>query len=151
MKNRIIAMITATALAVSGAGQASADEDLALKLALGALGAGILAQQIDRNRDPAPLPVDGIWGNDDWRWQETPTWQSGKHRRKTIPGACVFDARVHGDWREFVAPGCLEDFGLRANLPRSCKEMVRTNRGRINAFDLPCLEHKGYRVRWSRW
>lgn len=159
MKTRLIAVITATALAVTAAAPAKANGDLALQLALNALDAGWVSRTTDAGAVPGVRLVGDqhedawwLWRDlSDRNWQGQKSWQPGKNRRKTIPGACVFKTRGHGGRREYVSPDCLDDFGVRGRLPRSCWERVRTRWGRTAAYDLDCLEDKRYRVRWSHW
>lgn len=150
MKHRITAAIAAAAIALTAAAPVRADSNDALKLALGAVGVGLLVHELDKkNREEAATVVDDRW-SDDWTSRNRYD-DSFRKKGKIIPAQCIFDGKIRGRWREVVSYRCMTDFGVARRLPGECRVNVRHRGDHRQAYGLNCLEDKGYRVaRWRR-
>lgn len=124
MKHRITAAIAAAAIALTAAAPVRADSNDALKLALGAVGVGLLVHELDKkNREEAATVVDDRW-SDDWTSRNRYD-NSFRKKGKIIPAQCIFDGKIRGRWREVVSSRCMTDFGVARRLPGECRVNVR--------------------------
>lgn len=124
MKHRITAAIAAAAIALTAAAPVRADSNDALKLALGAVGVGLLVHELDKkNREEAATVVDDRW-SDDWTSRNRYD-DSFRKKGKIIPAQCIFDGKIRGRWREVVSSRCMTDFGVARRLPGECRVNVR--------------------------
>ena len=113
MKHRITAAIAAAAIALTAAAPVRADSNDALKLALGAVGVGLLVHELDKkNREEAATVVDDRW-SDDWTSRNRYD-DSFRKKGKIIPAQCIFDGKI----RQFhLAPTlCPERLALRPGI-----------------------------------
>lgn len=175
MKSRLIAAVTAFAVALGGLAATPAaarnhrDND-ALKIILGAAAAGLIINELQKNGgnrrvEPAQVYVppfgstdrydrdgyyrnrDGYFGNDDGYYRRD--WRGDEDRTRRshrVPSECVYDIRTSDGRRDVVSASCMSQFGLSRSLPRECSFQIRTNGGRSTVYGPNCLERYGWRV-----
>lgn len=157
MKTRLIAAVTALAVALSGLAVTPAvalnqKEQRALALILGAVALGVIINNEDKKRSqPKPVPVR--------RWQPQPGQQPPYHRgrgddrwrNRTIPAECVYDVRTGSGRRQVVSKTCLSEFDFDRGLPAECAFEIRTERGRREVYGPRCLQEFGYRIEDVRY
>lgn len=166
MKHRITAAIAAAAIALGSAAPVRAEEGDFLKLAIGAVGVGLLVHELDKkNKEEIRSEeirrrgeIENVsddehlhnWlPGDDWRRDRK--FFEHKHRGKIIPRQCIFEGKIRGRWRDVVSERCMEKMGASRRLPRECRVEVRARGDRRQAYGLRCLEHHGYRVARGRY
>ncbi|MCV2867551.1 hypothetical protein OEW28_02790 [Defluviimonas sp. WL0002] len=154
MINRITTAIAAAAIAMTSAAPVHADNNDVLKLAIGALGVGLLVHELDKKNRKEIENASGDewenWAHDD-RWRHDRKYFGHRQRGRIIPAQCIFDGKIRGRWREVVSPYCMREFGADRRLPRECRVEVKSRGQRHQAYGLHCLEKNGYRVaRWRR-
>lgn len=173
MTSKLIAGITAAAIALgAGAAPAQAGND-GEKLALWLLGAAAVAAIVDDNKNARNGPPrqtivtrsddrsqqryydrDDRWDrdyrHDRWRYND----RRGRHSSKVVPQSCLRAGFEVGKRRtraeSFVSMQCLAQRGAIPSMPRSCKASYVNGRYRYQGYDLGCLRQNGYVVRASR-
>ena len=143
-KTRLIALVSATAIALGAAAPASALDDRdALGLILGAAALGLIITEANKDkRRSAPNVTrydDGYWYDDDYR-------QRPSRRHALIPAECAFKVRTHDGPRNVVSARCLNEFGIARRLPRECAFDVRVRGDMRRVFGARCLERNGFRI-----
>lgn len=142
MKRRVIAAITAAAVAISTvapttAGAWGRNEQDALKFALGGIALGLILNEATK----------------DQRQTKSYTYQRPTPVRggKVIPGECLYRVKTNAGPRDVVSSSCMADFGLSRNLPRECAFDIRGYDGRSKVYGPRCLGQYGWRVSQSRY
>lgn len=168
MKSRLIAAVTAAAVALGGlaatpAAAWSKREQDALKIILGAAAVGLIINEMDKNgrdrRAPRSQGYVPPFGSGDGYYRDRngydDDWRDDYNRRKVrrdyrVPAECVYDVRTSNGWRDVVSASCMRQFGLSRDLPRECSFQIRTNGGRSTVYGPNCLESHGWRVAGRR-
>jgi hypothetical protein len=151
MKSRLIALVSAAALAFGAAAPASAlsDQDRsALALILGAVVVGAIINDANKKKKRDDPPVVTRYGNDGWydnRHDDDRDRWDRKHRR-AIPAQCSFQVRGNYGRRDVVSARCLSEFGMGRNLPRDCAFDVRDGREIRRVYGARCLMDNGYKI-----
>lgn len=146
LKTRLIASVTAIAIALGAAAPASAMTDSdrnALALILGAVALGTILNQQDKGGVRTPAPVTRH-PNDYWYGQK-PNW-NGNGRVPVIPAQCTFPVRGASGTKEVVTEKCLREFGMRTALPGQCAFSIRNRNVTRQVFGVGCLMDRGFRV-----
>jgi hypothetical protein len=163
MKSRLIAAVTAAAVALGGLAATPADawskrEQDALKIILGAAAVGVIINQLDkqdRNDRARRAPVhDAPFGYDDGYYRDRGDWRRHDDRQvrrsHRVPEECVYDIRTSNGRRDVVSASCMRQFGLSRGLPRECAFEIRTRKGNTPVYGPNCLESHGWRVAGRR-
>lgn len=143
-KTRLIALVSAAAIALGAAAPASALDDRdALRLILGAAALGLIINEASKDkRRPAPNATryynNGWWYDDDYR--------RPSRRPALIPAECTFPIRTNNGPRNVVSARCLNEFGIARKLPRECAFDVRVRGEMRRVFGARCLEQNGFRI-----
>lgn len=153
MKSRLIALVTATALAATSmtANPAVARDNKdqrTLAIILGALAVGaIIANENQKQRAPVYAPPSPPpQRQSDWHHRRD-EWRD----RPVIPATCVDEVRTRDGRRAVVSRGCLQDFGLLRRMPSECAFDVRTRYGTRPVFGRQCLVDRGFRIEGARY
>jgi len=150
VKTRLIALVSAAALALGAAAPASAlneREQNALALILGAVAIGAIVNDANKNNRRTP-PVVSRYGDDRWyddRHDDGRDRWNKKHRR-AIPAQCSFQVRGNYGRRDVVSARCLSEFGMGRDLPRNCAFDVRARRETRRVYGARCLMENGYKI-----
>jgi len=138
MHRKFIALILATAMAVTGisALPARADPDTNRLIAgIAALALIGVAIQKSRKRDVAvanPIP--------------RPRPQHTRVSRFDLPGQCLRNRSVNGRPRSLFGPGCLrKNYAFNEALPDICRFTYWTENRKRAGYDPRCLRERGYR------
>ncbi len=167
MRTRLIALVSAAAIAVGAAAPASAlseREQNALALILGAVAIGAVINEANKNntrrapvttrgdsgywtdgryRDDHGYPTDDRYRDDD---DQHPKFRKGR----TIPYACTFPIRSNGGRQSVVSARCLSEFGIDRHLPRDCAFNVRVGYENRRVYGARCLQRNGFKIAGSR-
>lgn len=155
MRTRLIALVSAAAIAVGAAAPASAlseREQNALALILGAVAIGAVINEANKNnnrRAPVTTRGDyGYWSDGRYRYydDEHPKYRKGR----TIPQACTFPIRSNGNRQSVVSARCLSEFGIDRHLPRDCAFNVRVGHENRRVYGTRCLQRNGFKIAGSR-
>ena len=161
MKNRLIAAVTAAALALSSvvatpAAAMSEKDRKALTLLLGAAAVGLIISESNKNkkkRQAAEVARNPGYGYDYRRedygtgFRRPEEWQPGHHNRRAIvPAQCVFSIRGSHGPRDVVSSRCLSEYGLDRRLPRDCAFEIDTGWGSRSLYGAHCLRQNGFAV-----
>ncbi|MCB2136374.1 MAG: hypothetical protein KDE08_10585 [Rhodobacteraceae bacterium] len=153
MKNRLIAAITATAIAMTSAMSTPALADSktdkqVLTLLLGAAALGILLNESKKNDRLAttPLPDDRYVPpfQRDHDYDREGSWMKW-HKKRLLPSRCAYQMRNKYNHGEVVSYRCLADYGLHRRLPKECGFDIRGRRGTEFVYGAKCLIRNGYR------
>ncbi|OYX42464.1 MAG: hypothetical protein B7Z02_12215 [Rhodobacterales bacterium 32-67-9] len=161
MKSRLIATVTAAALALTTAMAspvAAGDRDKkVLTLLLGAAAVGLLINEANKNKKRGAPPVtrtDDTYGygngygyayrDDDEHGKK---WRERDRRRQAIiPSQCVYTLYATRGPRDVVSGRCLQDIGVARRLPQHCAFDVNTDWGRRTVYGMRCLQENGFRI-----
>lgn len=162
MKSRLIAAVTAAAVALGGLAATPAHAEKrnndALKIILGAAAVGLIVNELNKSNrnsrsDRAQVYVppfgndDGYYrqqdGYRDWRYDDNRYRNS---RSQRIPSECIYDVRTSDGRRDVVSASCMREFGLSRSLPQECAFQIRTNGGRSTVYGPNCLSRYGWRI-----
>lgn len=154
MKSRLIALVTATAIAATGMTASPAvardnKDQRTLAIILGALAVGaIIASENPKPRAPvhAYVPPPPPQRRSDWHHRE-----GGWRDRPVIPATCVETIRTRDGRRDVVSRGCLQDYGLLRRMPSDCAFDIRTRYGTRPVFGSQCLIDRGIRIEGARY
>lgn len=151
MYRKFIALIIASAIAVTGltAAPARADEDAARVIAglaaLALLGAALRDRDDDAGGHVArPHRPPAVAGPMPYRPEP---WRG--YRDRALPGHCLREVRSgRGQTARFLGKHCVEQHYRQAHaLPRACLERTWTRSRIRSGYDLGCLRTRGYRLR----
>lgn len=176
MKFRPLAYVLAAALSVTttAAPASSANNDALAKVIAGALFLGIVASAAnanrkdhdddDRHRHSYQPPNRGHYTPP--HQQPRPQYQPHSNYRKpthtrrdeprrptvhvtrSLPASCARTVRTQYGQRTFLGRPCLERAGYKtAGLPDICHRELDFRRRDVNAWNLSCLQQRGYALR----
>lgn len=172
MHRKFIAVIIASAIAVTGlsAAPARADETTRLVAGLAALAIlGVAAknhQDRKRDRERAQVTRDhrsdipvyrdnrNHRGKPDQPRGEIPLHPEWKPQplprdlqRYVLPRQCLRELNSYGDRKLVVGAHCMQrNYDYMAQLPRNCWVDAQTHRGRGQGYSYECLRNRGYRL-----
>lgn len=139
MKSRIVAAVTAGAIALSAAFSTPAaawseKEQNTLTTILAIIAAGAIVKEM---------------GDDNKKPRHTPHREPA--RARIIPAECVYDVRTNRGPREVVSPSCMKEYGLARRLPDECAFEVRVKHKTRTVYGPRCLAQHGWRIGQYRY
>jgi len=146
MHRKFIALILATALAVTGlsAVPARADGDTA-RLFAGLAALALLGAAIQSNRNNGLNDQQGdqsVTHNYNYSPRDTPP----KYTRKDLPRKCLRKRNVNGRNRNLLGAGCLRNnYAFNATLPYACQLGYWDGNRNRTGYEPKCLRERGYR------
>lgn len=167
MYRRFIAIVLATAVAITGltAAPARADNDDLLKILGGVAAIAIIGAAIKNSRDKDKVsrnaPYYGQRRHKDHHKHQRHTHNDHRYdnhgarplpnrvKRKLLPASCRVTARRYGEWFPAYSNRCLEQKYRHTNaLPGNCavKARVQHNNKRRLVFGSRCLGRHGFAV-----
>lgn len=164
MRTRLIALVSAAAIAVGAAAPAvalSEREQNTLALILGAVAIGAVINEANKNKTRrAPVTTrhysgywtDGRYRDDhgyptDHRYRYRYDDEHSKYRKgRTIPQECTFPIRSNGGRQSVVSARCLSEFGIDRHLPRDCAFDLRVGYENRRVYGARCLQRNGFRI-----
>lgn len=167
MKSRLIAAVTAVAIAFTSATAAPAFADSrtdkqVLTLLLGAAALGLIlneskkkkerrAATVSRDISPFLPPVgrdrDRRWDRDRYRdhdWDRRRGHNDRRHR--LLPARCAYELKNYNGRSRVVSRQCLADYGMHRGLPRECAFEAKGKRGWGTVYGARCLHRNGYKI-----
>ena len=153
MHRKFIALIIATAIAVTGmsALPARADNDAARFLA-GLAAIALIGAAIESNRSQYPDTDAYVATPQPPRTphHQRPRVQPPRNSRLDLPGQCLGAYPVNGDVRRLYGAGCLRNnYAFNGTLPYACRLGYSDGRRNRTGYEPRCLREHGYRV--ARW
>jgi hypothetical protein len=162
---RLVTAASALAIAVTSMAAAPAaaqdnSDRSALGLVLGLAAVGIIAHELDKDRDDdrEESKRDRNYYSDnryrDDRYYHYDDRHDGRHdnrhdnrsdRARLIPRQCVVETRTGGRRTHVVSEQCFRRVQGKG-LPGACQFQIRTDRGRQDVYGVNCLRDRGYRV-----
>ncbi len=168
MKCRLIAAVTAAALALTTATATPAMADDrsrdALKVLLGAAAIGLIVNEVSKNKrksQKSAVPVarddydddrqylysrDRDWHRNDRGYGHHKHHGKHGHHARAIPSECVFAIRGHRGHRDVVSARCLREFGVARRLPGRCAFDIRSRWGDRTVYGAQCLRDYGFKI-----
>ena len=143
MRNQFAAIVVSAALAATSftATPARADEDV-FKVLGGLVVLGILANQIEKNKERKAAPPPARSGTV-YTQRLGPSISSRAVKR--APSRCVREQWTHRGTREVYGARCMQRHAT-AQLPQACLRQNQTNSGPRYFYAPRCLRKNGWRL-----
>ena len=152
MKSTLITILVAASLAWTVPGPARAIEtDTVAGLVAGLLAVGLIGKSVDDRKDHERAAAGAIGSRNSNSF--VPAQRGGPGRLESartvpLPDACLARVGSQGRYGGLVyGSQCLRrNFAFANQLPKSCEQKVRTDRGLHKVYGARCLRREGYRV-----
>lgn len=158
MKSRLIATVTAAALAMTTAFSTPALADDrskdALKVLLGAAAIGLIVSEVNKNKRKKKQEAAQVRRFDDLHDGDWKRESKYGRKNRVIPSECVFSIRGdRGDRgrRDVVSARCLREFGIVRHVPDRCAFDIDTRWGDRTVYGAHCLKKHGFRISDRRY
>lgn len=160
MTRRLIAAITAAALALGPMGATTASaldrkDRNALALILGAATLGIIIHENNKDKKKAAKIVSRN-NQKHHRHYDDDKHRHKKHkghygyreqnRHAVVPAECVFPIRVRDGRRNVVSERCLTETRSARRLPKECSFQIRDQWGGRTVYGARCLKDRGWQI-----